>query len=44
MDISKPEIEVIKKEIRNEIDNAFEFAEASPFPDDSEAYEGEYAI
>ncbi len=43
MKISGSEVETIKKRTRSEINEAFDFAEASPFPDDSEAYEGEYA-
>lgn len=39
----KQRIEEIKISIGNEIAEAFEFAEASPFPDASEAYTGEYA-
>lgn len=39
----KQQIEEIKVSIENEIAEAFEFAEASPFPDASEAYTGEYA-
>ena len=33
----------IENEIKNEINEAFEFAERSPFPDSKEAYHGEYA-
>ena len=33
----------IENEIKNEINEAFEFAERSPFPDSKEAFNGEYA-
>ena len=33
----------IKEQIDSEVAAAFEFAEASPFPSQSEAYEGVYA-
>ena len=39
----KYRIEEIKISIGNEIAEAFEFAETSPFPDVSDAYTGEYA-
>tara|TARA_B100000780_G_C21053267_1_gene423045 strand:+ start:200 stop:1168 length:969 start_codon:yes stop_codon:yes gene_type:complete len=33
----------IENEIKNEINEAFEFAERSPFPESKEAFQGEYA-
>jgi pyruvate dehydrogenase E1 component alpha subunit len=36
-------LESIKSEIDLEVEKAFEFAESSPFPDQSEAYDGVYA-
>jgi TPP-dependent pyruvate/acetoin dehydrogenase alpha subunit len=36
-------VEKIKSEIDSEVGNAFKFAESSPFPAQSEAYDGVYA-
>ena len=44
MNISETETDSIRNAIKIEINDAFNFAEGSPFPDDIEAYEGEYAI
>lgn len=44
MNISETETDSIRNSIKKEINDAFNFAEVSPFPEDIEAYEGEYAI
>lgn len=42
--LDKEAIETIKNKIANEISEAFDFAEISPFPEAQEAFDGEYAL
>ena len=42
--LDKEAIETIKNKIANEISEAFDFAEISPFPEVQEAFDGEYAL